>query len=92
MKPDEPEHMRVAENIASDLAAAGADVLIDDRKERPGVKFKDADLLGMPIRLTIGAKALAEGGVEYTPRADDSSGGVVQLADIVERCLKYLGA
>ncbi|MFG0285663.1 MAG: proline--tRNA ligase [Phycisphaerales bacterium JB039] len=92
MKPDEPEHMRIAENIASDLAAAGADVLIDDRKERPGVKFNDADLIGMPIRITIGAKALEQGGGEYTPRADQSAGGIVQLSDIVDRCLHQLGA
>jgi prolyl-tRNA synthetase len=92
MKPEDAEHIRVADSIAADLSAAGADVLIDDRKERPGVKFNDADLIGMPVRLTIGAKSLEQGGVEYTPRAEPGAGGVVQLSDIVERILRRLGA
>ena len=52
------------------LQRAGADVLFDDREERPGVKFKDADLLGMPLRVTIGGKSLARGVVELKQRAD----------------------
>jgi len=51
------------------LDAAGLDVLVDDRAERPGPKFKDADLIGCPIRLTIGAKSLAENAVEFKLRA-----------------------
>ena len=49
-----------AKALYDDLRARGVDVLWDDRDERPGVKFKDADLLGMPLRVTIGAKSLAE--------------------------------
>lgn len=62
----------VAEDIHSRLLEAGVEVLLDDRAERPGVKFKDADLIGIPLRVTVGRKA-AEGIVEYKERA----GGVV---------------
>jgi prolyl-tRNA synthetase len=56
-----------AQSIHDGLEAAGIDVLLDDRDERPGVKFKDADLIGLPLRVTIG-KALAEGEVELMAR------------------------
>jgi prolyl-tRNA synthetase len=58
-----------AESIYADLKSAGIDVLIDDRPARPGVKFADAELIGIPYRLTVGPKALADGSVELTPRA-----------------------
>lgn len=57
------------ERLASELEQAGIEVLLDDRDERPGVKFKDADLLGLPIRLGIGEKSLARGVVEIKLRA-----------------------
>ena len=60
-----------AEKIAHELESLGHDVLIDDRDERPGVKFKDADLIGIPIRITIGDKALANGQVEIKRRTAD---------------------
>jgi prolyl-tRNA synthetase len=63
------ESVAVAERIAADLEAAGIEVLLDDRDERPGVKFKDADLLGLPVRLGIGEKSLKRGEVEVTVRA-----------------------
>ena len=50
------------------LTAQGVEVLVDDRDERPGVKFKDADLIGIPVRITVGKKA-AEGIVEYRLRS-----------------------
>jgi len=60
----------VAEQIEKDLEAAGFDVLHDDREGlSPGVKFKDADLLGMPLRLTVGARGLKEGIVELRDRS-----------------------
>jgi prolyl-tRNA synthetase len=90
MKPDEPVHAALAERLAGELADAGLDVLIDDREERPGVKFKDADLIGMPVRLTIGQKALDAGGVEFKPRADEGKGEVVPLDRVIERCLASL--
>ncbi|MDP7289609.1 MAG: His/Gly/Thr/Pro-type tRNA ligase C-terminal domain-containing protein, partial [Phycisphaerae bacterium] len=52
------------------------DVLIDDRDERPGVKFKDADLIGIPLRIVVGERGLAEGNVEVKRRTDDKPTGV----------------
>ena len=60
--------MKLAEKIYNDLTARGVDVILDDRDERPGVKFKDADLVGFPIRVGIGEKSLARGEVEIKPR------------------------
>jgi prolyl-tRNA synthetase len=61
--------MRQAERIYSELSARGVDVILDDRNERPGVKFKDSELVGFPIRVGIGEKSLAKGEVEIKPRA-----------------------
>ncbi len=58
-----------AERVVTDLEAAGLDALLDDRDERPGPKFKDADLIGLPVRITVGPRALARGCVEVKPRA-----------------------
>ncbi|MBI5767254.1 MAG: proline--tRNA ligase [Verrucomicrobia bacterium] len=64
LDPQLPEAMDLAKKLAAAAERAGADVLVDDRVERPGVKFKDADLIGLPLRLTIGGKGLKEGIVE----------------------------
>ncbi|MSU51728.1 MAG: proline--tRNA ligase, partial [Opitutus sp.] len=69
LDPQLPEAMDLAKKLAAAAEAAGADVLIDDRAERPGVKFKDADLIGIPLRLTIGGKGLKEGIFELKWRA-----------------------
>jgi prolyl-tRNA synthetase len=61
--------MKRAEQIYADLTARGADVILDDRNDRPGVKFKDSELVGFPIRVGIGEKSLAKGEVEVKPRA-----------------------
>jgi prolyl-tRNA synthetase family II len=58
-----------AESLYQELLAAGVDAAIDDRDERPGVKFKDAELTGIPFRVTVGARDLADGLVEVTSRA-----------------------
>jgi prolyl-tRNA synthetase len=63
------EVMKLAEKFYSELSARGIDVILDDRDERPGVKFKDADLVGFPIRIAIGEKSLAKGEVEIKPRS-----------------------
>jgi prolyl-tRNA synthetase len=65
----ESEVMKRAEKIYAELTARGMDVLLDDRNERPGVKFKDSELVGFPIRVGIGEKSLAKGEVEIKPRA-----------------------
>jgi prolyl-tRNA synthetase len=57
-----------AEDIAKRLKVAGFDVVLDDRDERPGVKFKDADLVGIPFRITVGKK-VTEGTVEVVLRS-----------------------
>jgi prolyl-tRNA synthetase len=62
-----------AEEIYEALTAAGVEVLLDDRTERPGVKFKDADLLGIPVRITVGARGLKQGTVELKKRAESDS-------------------
>jgi prolyl-tRNA synthetase len=66
-KPDSPV-MKTAESIYQQLTEAGVDVILDDRDERPGVKFKDSELIGFPIRIGIGDRSLAEGEVEIKPR------------------------
>jgi prolyl-tRNA synthetase len=60
----------MAEEIYQKLLAAGVDVMLDDRDERPGVKFKDADLVGFPLRIAVGSKSLANGQVEWSFRKD----------------------
>ena len=77
LDPTVPEVAKVADELEAALTAAGVDVLVDDREERPGVKFKDADLIGFPVRVVVGAKGLANGGVEVKRRADDKSKTVV---------------
>lgn len=69
VKPDDEVQANIAEKIYDELGKAGVEVLLDDRKERPGVKFKDADLLGIPVRITVG-KGAADGIVEYKLRRD----------------------
>jgi prolyl-tRNA synthetase len=64
----DPEQMSVAEKLVQDLATAGIETLWDDRDERAGVKFKDADLIGIPYRITTG-RSLKQGKVELTERA-----------------------
>ena len=64
----ESEVMKRAEKIYAELNAQGVDVILDDRNERPGVKFKDSELVGFPIRIGIGEKSLAKGEVEIKPR------------------------
>ncbi len=60
--------MQLAEKIYAELTAEGVEVILDDRDDRPGVKFKDADLAGFPLRVGIGEKSLAKGEVELKPR------------------------
>ncbi len=65
---DDPEAMALADSVADLCGAAGLDVLVDDRDARPGVKFADSELIGIPYRLTIGSRSLSNGQVEFTPR------------------------
>jgi prolyl-tRNA synthetase len=74
----------VADRLYTELQAAGVEVLYDDRDERPGVKFNDADLIGLPLRLTVGERALKQGGVELKRRGSKES-VVVPLAGVAEK-------
>lgn len=88
MKPEDGVQAEMAEKIHCELSAQGIEVLLDDRKERPGVKFKDADLLGIPVRITVGRGA-ADGLVEYKLRRDSAKieiaaeEAIKQASDIV---------
>ncbi|MDX2148952.1 MAG: proline--tRNA ligase [Planctomycetota bacterium] len=92
MKPEDARQIEAAARVSTELAAAGVDVLIDDRDERPGVKFKDADLVGIPLRLTLGDKALDSGGIELKARIDPGKGEVVPLGELVSKCLALINA
>ena len=81
---DDPELFGTAERIYGGLRERGIDVLLDDRDERPGVKFKDSDLIGVPLRVTVGAKALARGNVELKERSARSH-EEVSVSEVVER-------
>lgn len=70
MDPQDEAASAVAKKLAVAAESAGADVLIDDRNERPGVKFKDADLIGIPLRLTVGGRGLKEGIIEMKWRSE----------------------
>ena len=78
----------LAEKIYSELTSAGVEVLLDDREERAGVKFKDADLLGIPIRITVGKKS-GEGVVEYKLRKD-AEREEVSVAEALDRAIKLV--
>jgi prolyl-tRNA synthetase len=84
------EVMKTAEQIYSELSAAGIDVIIDDRDERPGVKFKDADLVGFPIRVAVGEKSLAKGEIEIKLRGGELAS--VPKAEAVTRVLEMARA
>jgi prolyl-tRNA synthetase len=81
--------MAAAVGIYDKMSAAGADVVLDDRPERPGVKFKDADLIGFPVRLTVGKK-LPEGLVELRLRKEKTSADV-PVAEAAEAAIKAIG-
>jgi len=79
-----------AEKIAAELEDAGVDTVLDDRDERAGVKFKDADLIGNPARVTIGPRALQKGCVELKPRAA-SQAEEVPVGEVVARVAALVG-
>jgi prolyl-tRNA synthetase len=66
---DDDAVRRSAEKLYGEMQAAGVEVLFDDRPERPGVKFKDADLIGVPFRVTVGKKKVAAGLAEVFERS-----------------------
>jgi len=94
---DDDKVAQVAENIYQQLLSAGVDVLLDDRPLRGGVKFKDADLIGIPVRVTVGRKSVADGNVELKLRSEPQSqivsvekatDKVIELVNLLKEKLK----
>ena len=85
----EGEVMQVAVKLHDELEDQGVDVLLDDRDERAGAKFKDSELIGIPVRVAIGAKSLANGEMELTLRREGGK-EAVPVSSIVERVLGLL--
>jgi len=83
------DSMELAERIYKDLLAKRIDALIDDRDVRPGVKFKDCDLMGIPLRITIGEKNLKDGFVEIKHR-DKKESLKIKKEDIVGRTIEHV--
>ncbi len=90
MKPEDEVQAQTAERIYKELMDAGVEVLLDDRKERPGVKFKDADLLGIPVRLTVGRGA-PEGKIEYKLRRDAEK-EELSVDEGIERAIRLINS
>jgi prolyl-tRNA synthetase len=86
----ESEVMKLAEKFYAELSAKNIDVILDDRDERPGVKFKDSELVGFPIRIGIGEKSLAKGEVEIKPR--NGALQSVKIEEAVGSVLKLINA
>jgi len=81
----------LAQQLYQELSAGGVEVLYDDRDERPGVKFKDADLIGLPLRLTIGKRSLEQGGVEWKFRHRDET-AITPVSDLLEFVKTHLNS
>ena len=90
LRPSDSDQMKAAEGFCEALEAKGVDCLLDDRDERPGVKFKDAELIGIPVRITVGNK-LREGKVEVFSRKE-SVVEEVAAEEAVARALEILQA
>ena len=80
--------MKTAEQLYKELSESGVDVILDDRNERPGVKFKDSELVGFPIRIGIGEKSLAKGEVEIKARSGKLE--AVKIESALARALEIL--
>ncbi len=78
------ESMEIADQLYDDLRTAGIEVLYDDRDERPGVKFNDADLLGLPLRITVSSRSLENGGTEFKMRREADK-TIVPVEEAVSR-------
>ena len=73
LDPEDESVSKVAADLEAELESKGVDVIVDDRVERPGVKFKDADLIGFSVRVVVGKKGLEKGGIEIKRRSEDKS-------------------
>jgi len=89
LQMNKPEVVEAADTLYQTLLDAGVEVVVDDRNERAGSKFKDAELMGIPVRVAIGARGLAEGKVELKPRAGGEM-ELVAIADVPARIAELL--
>ena len=83
VKPKEPLVQKASEKLYENLLHEGIDVILDDRDERPGIKFKDADLIGIPLRVTLGTK-IKEGLVDIKQR-HSKDGITVKETDVIDK-------
>jgi prolyl-tRNA synthetase len=91
VRPDEDNVMAAGEKLYLDLLGAGVEALLDDREERPGVKFADSELIGVPYRVTVGPRGVADGVVEMTTRRGLVS-EEVPLDQVGDRLIGLVGA
>lgn len=89
VKYEDPQQARVADQLYAALREAGVEVVLDERSERAGVKFKDADLIGFPLRITVGPKALEAGSAEFRWR-DSGESALVPLDQVVPQVVEGL--
>jgi prolyl-tRNA synthetase len=89
LSPNDEQITHAAESLYDGLRKQGFEVLFDDRDERPGSKFKDADLIGIPFRITVGKKFVQEGGIEVRHRVDGHT-TVLPFAETVEWLAKNI--
>ena len=89
LKSDHEESVVEAERIYNELGSGGVDVLLDDRNERPGVKFADAELIGIPLRVTIGPRGLENGVAELNVRSN-SQQSEIALDKVVEEVVRIV--
>jgi prolyl-tRNA synthetase len=85
------EVMRTAESIYESLKKEGIEVILDDRNERPGVKFKDADLIGIPVRVTVGGRGIKEGKLEVK-RREEKEAANIEIDKVVEEVIKIVSS
>jgi len=90
LRPENPEVAAAAEKLYNDLEAQGFEVLFDDRNESPGVKFNDADLLGIPFRVTVSPRTLEKNSAEIKKRSEKES-QLVPLEGIAEKLKALIG-
>jgi len=91
INPKDEEVHKVSESLYASLAGKGVSVLLDDRDERPGVKFKDSDLIGIPLRVTIGSRGIKEGKIEVKLRQEREP-ALVETSRVVTEVLDMLTA
>ncbi|MEK9145379.1 MAG: YbaK/EbsC family protein, partial [Elusimicrobiota bacterium] len=91
VETDDPKVMAEAERIYAGLAEKGVEVILDDRPERPGVRFKDADLIGIPLRLVVSARTLGAGEVEFK-RRDSPKADRCPVSEALSRSLALLAS